>query len=200
VFSYIEKSRQHKLSPKAIEGVFVGYASDCHAWLVYNPTTRSITRIDSAVFNEQWKPVQHNQVQKSPSDVSIKTTRSSSKVQPITPSPVFPSKSVNVECTPDATESCVLRLSAMHPTFSLDIKRISQIPDSTERQDYVLNFFEKMENADVDPKDYYEQVTDANAQAQALRESPEVQACLSEVTLTDDVVVCQEIVVPRAYA
>ena len=98
---------------------------------------------------------------------------------------MFPSKCVNAECTLDATESCVSRLYAMHPTFSSDIKRISQIPYSTERQDYVLNLFEKMENGDVDPEDYYDQVTDDDAQAQTLRELPEVQAYLSEVTLTD---------------
>ena len=52
VFSHIDKSRQHKLSPKATKGVFDGYASDCPAWLIYNPTTRSITRTNSAAFNE----------------------------------------------------------------------------------------------------------------------------------------------------
>ena len=152
------------------------------------------------MFNEHWKPSQHNQVHKTPSDVSIMTTRSSSKLQPTTPSPVFPSKCVNAECALDVTESCVSRPSASHPTFSSYIQRISQILDSTERQDYVLNLFEKMENADVDPKDYYDQVTDVDAQAHALRESPEVQAYLSEVPLTDVVQVCQEIDVPRTYA
>jgi hypothetical protein len=42
----------------------------------------------------------------------------------------------------------------MHPSFSSDINRISRISDSTERQDYVLNLFDKMEDADVDPEDY----------------------------------------------
>ena len=43
-------------------------------------------------------------------------------------------------------------------------------------------------------------MTDADAQAASLRDSPEPQAYLSEVTLTDDVHVCQEVVVPRTYA
>jgi hypothetical protein len=33
VFSHVDKSRHHKLSPKATEGVFIGYATDCPAWL-----------------------------------------------------------------------------------------------------------------------------------------------------------------------
>ena len=57
-----------------------------------------------------------------------------------------------------------------------------------------------MEDADVDPEDYYDQVTDADAQAVSLRDLPKAHAYLSEVTLTDFVQVCQEIVVPRTYA
>jgi hypothetical protein len=121
------------------------------------------------MFNEHGKPVQQHQVQKNPSEVNIKTSRSSPKVQPTILSPVFPSRCVIANCTPDANESCMSRLTTMHPTFSLDIKRISQITDSTERQDYVLNVFEKIEDADVDPEDYYDQVIDANAQAVSLR-------------------------------
>ena len=128
------------------------------------------------------------------------TTRSSPKVQPTSSSPVSPSKCGIADCTPDANESCMSRLSTMHPTFSSTIKRISQITNSIERQDYVLNLFDKMEDADVDPEDYYDQVTDDDAQAASLRDSPEARAYLSEVTLIDVVHVCQEIVVPGTYA
>jgi hypothetical protein len=113
---------------------------------------------------------------------------------------VFHSDCVTTGCTPDAVESCVSSLSTMHHTFSSDIKRISQITDSIERRDYVLNLFEKMEDANVDPEDYYDQVTDVDAQAVSLAESPEAHAYLSEVTLTDGVHVFQEINVPRTYA
>ena len=57
-----------------------------------------------------------------------------------------------------------------------------------------------MEDANVDPEDYYDQMTDVDAQAVSLAESPEAHAYLSEVTLTDRVKVCQEINVPRTYA
>jgi hypothetical protein len=200
VFPHIDKNKQHKLSHKATEGIFVGYAFDCPAWLAYNPTTRSITRTSSAVFNEHWKPVKQIQMQKPPGEVNIRTTRSSSKVQPTSLSPVFHPDCVTTERTPDAADSCVSSLSTMHPTFSSDIKRISQITDSTERHYYVLNMFEKMEDANVDPEDYYDQVTDVDAHAISLTKSPEAQVYLSEVAPTNVVQVCQEINVPCTYA
>ena len=58
----------------------------------------------------------------------------------------------------------------MHPTFSSNIQCITKITYSTERQDYVLNMFEKMEDANVDPKDYYDRVMDVDAQAASLTE------------------------------
>jgi len=154
MFSHVDKSRQHKLSPKAIEGVFVGYASGCPAWLVYNPTTRSITRKNSAVFNERWKPARQYQKQKPPNEVSIKASRSSSKEQFTSLSPLFPTTNcISDGCTPDTIESCVSSLSFMHPTFSSNIQGIIKITYSTERQDYVLDLFEKMEDANFDHED-----------------------------------------------
>ncbi len=52
-FFHTDKSKQRKLGKKSSEGIFVGYAFDSPAWLVYNPSTRSITRTNSDVFNEQ---------------------------------------------------------------------------------------------------------------------------------------------------
>ena len=49
----LTKSKQRKLAHKSLEGIFVGYASDCPAWLIYNQNTWSITRAGSDVFNEQ---------------------------------------------------------------------------------------------------------------------------------------------------
>ena len=76
VFSHIDKSKQRKLSHKSSEGIFVGYASDCPAWLIYNPNTRSITRTNSDVFNEQWKPHGQGQLNKctnNETEIKVKT-------------------------------------------------------------------------------------------------------------------------------
>ena len=57
-----------------------------------------------------------------------------------------------------------------------------------------------MDDANVDPEEYCDRVTDADAQAASLTESPEAQAYLSEVTLIDSVRLCPENNVPRTYA
>jgi len=59
VSEHIEKSRQRKLSHKYLEGICDGHASGCLAWLVYNSSTRKITRDDNDIFNEDWKPLRH---------------------------------------------------------------------------------------------------------------------------------------------
>ena len=85
-------------------------------------------------------------------------------------------------------------------TFSSDIHRITQITYSTERQDYVLNLFDKLDDADIDHEDDYGMMTYADAHTDSLVESPEPQAYFSRVTVTDDVTLSQEIVEPRTYA
>ncbi len=105
--------------------------------------------------------------------MSIKATRSSLDAQITSLSPLFPSNCISAGCAPGVTESCVSSPSTIHLTFSSDIQRITQITDSAERRDYVLNLFEKMEDANVDPEDYYDRVIDADAQAALLTESPE---------------------------
>jgi hypothetical protein len=57
-----------------------------------------------------------------------------------------------------------------------------------------------MDEADIDPEDYYDVMADVDAQANSLIESPEPQAYLSEVTLVDDALCNQEIIKPRSYA
>ena len=54
-FSHSGKSKQRKLVHKSLEGIIVGYASNRRACLIYKPNTRSITRADCVVVNEQWK-------------------------------------------------------------------------------------------------------------------------------------------------
>ena len=54
-----------------------------------------------------------------------------------------------------------------------------------------------MDDADIDPDEYYDMITDADAHADSLVDSPEPQAYFSQVTITDDVTLRQEIVEPR---
>lgn len=51
-YVHVDKSRRHKLDDKAWRGVFVGYALDSKAWLVYNPKTRQVVRSRNVVFDE----------------------------------------------------------------------------------------------------------------------------------------------------
>ena len=57
-FVHIESSRRRKLEPKAWQGVFVGYATDSPAYLIYNPATKNIIRSQNVSFNETWLPKQ----------------------------------------------------------------------------------------------------------------------------------------------
>jgi hypothetical protein len=51
---HIDVSQRKKLGDKAWKGVFVGYAFDSPAWLVYNPVTRRVIRSRNAVIDEDW--------------------------------------------------------------------------------------------------------------------------------------------------
>ena len=51
-FVNIDTSLRRKLSDSAWEGIFVGYAPDSPAWLIYNPRTRNVIRSRSVTFNE----------------------------------------------------------------------------------------------------------------------------------------------------
>jgi hypothetical protein len=55
-YVHIESSQRPKFSPKAWQGIFVGYAFDSPAWIVYNPVTRRVLRTRIATFNEAWTP------------------------------------------------------------------------------------------------------------------------------------------------
>jgi hypothetical protein len=57
-----------------------------------------------------------------------------------------------------------------------------------------------MDDAYIDPKDYYDMMADADAHAHSLVESHEPQAYLSEVTLIDDASSSLKIIEPRTYA
>ena len=56
-FAHIPADRRQKMDPPSREGIFVGYASDSKAWMVYFPTTRSTISSRSVTFNEQWRPL-----------------------------------------------------------------------------------------------------------------------------------------------
>ena len=53
VFFHIDKSKRRKLGRKSSdEGIFVGYASNGHAWLAYNPITRGITIEQTVLYSK----------------------------------------------------------------------------------------------------------------------------------------------------
>ena len=58
-FVHIDSSQRVKFSAKAWQGIFVGYAFDSPAWLVYNPVTHKVIRSRSVTFDESWSPSSH---------------------------------------------------------------------------------------------------------------------------------------------
>jgi hypothetical protein len=50
-YVHVDKSQRRKLD-RAWKGVFVGYAPESSAWLVYNPTTRRVVSSRNVVFDE----------------------------------------------------------------------------------------------------------------------------------------------------
>ena len=53
---------------------------------------------------------------------------------------------------------------------------------------------------DVDPEDYYGMMTNTDAHGDSLVQSPKLQAYLSQVTVTDNITLSQEIIEPGTYA
>jgi hypothetical protein len=53
-YVHIDSSQRAKLSSKDWQGIFVGYAFDSPAWLVYNPVTNKVVGSRSVVFDETW--------------------------------------------------------------------------------------------------------------------------------------------------
>ena len=51
-YVHIDYSQRLKFSSKAWQGIFVGYAFDSPAWIVYNTITRKVFRTRSVIFNE----------------------------------------------------------------------------------------------------------------------------------------------------
>ena len=51
-YVHVDKSQRRKLDDRAWKGVFVGYAPESPAWLVYNPTTRRVVSSRNVVFDE----------------------------------------------------------------------------------------------------------------------------------------------------
>ena len=181
VFSHINKSKQRKLSYKSLEGIFVGYASDCLAWLIYNPNHRSIPIIHSVELNEQWKPTskQAHMNESHNSEVEMKF---------INKPYLVPLGSVSIVYTLEVDESSVANLENTPLTFQSDNHHIDQITDSDERHDFVLNRFEKMDDVvDIDTGGYYDVMTDVDVHTCSLVKSHEPQAYLSLVALADDV-------------
>jgi hypothetical protein len=51
-YFHVDKSEPRKLDDRAWKGVLVGYASESHAWLVYNPATRRVVSSRNVLFDE----------------------------------------------------------------------------------------------------------------------------------------------------
>jgi hypothetical protein len=51
-YVHVDKSQRRKLDDRAWKGVFVGYASESPAWLMYNPATRRVVSSRNVVFDE----------------------------------------------------------------------------------------------------------------------------------------------------
>jgi hypothetical protein len=135
VFFHIGKSKQRKLGHESSERIFIEYASNCPAWLVYNPNTISIIRTDSDVFNEKCKPTKPSQ---------LKKTHTRDEVEMEFPKPNFVySCSVSTRSAPYVDESSVGSHESTPLAFSSDIHQIHQITNSAKRRDYALNLFEK---------------------------------------------------------
>jgi hypothetical protein len=54
-YVHIDVSLRAKFGDKAWKGIFVGYAFDFLAWLVYNPVTRHVIRNRNVIFDETWR-------------------------------------------------------------------------------------------------------------------------------------------------
>ncbi len=46
---------KNKFADKSFKGIFIVYAFDSLAWLIYNLMTQRVTRNRSVVFDEEWK-------------------------------------------------------------------------------------------------------------------------------------------------
>ena len=156
VFYPIDTRKQPKLDHKSHEGILVGYASDCPTWLIYNPNIRSIARTNSVVLNEQLKPIRQG--------ILYENRSSEVEMNFINEPNLVHCGSVSNGCTPEVNESSVASLEKTPPTFSSHIHRINHTTNYVERQDYVLNLFDKMDDAEMVPEEYYDMIKDADAQ------------------------------------
>ena len=51
-YVHIDASLRKKFRDKAWKGIFVGYAFDSPAWMIYNPVTRHVIRSRNVVFDD----------------------------------------------------------------------------------------------------------------------------------------------------
>ena len=79
-YVHIEKSSRKKLEPKAWQGIFVGYAFDSPAYLIYNPRTRSVVRSQNVTFHEGWRDTALSSIRDSASMNLGETLPSESKI------------------------------------------------------------------------------------------------------------------------
>jgi hypothetical protein len=54
-YAHIDQSRKNRFEDKAFKDIFIGYAFDSPAWLIYNLATQQVTRTRRVTFDEEWK-------------------------------------------------------------------------------------------------------------------------------------------------
>jgi hypothetical protein len=55
-YAHIDQSRRNKFEDKASKRIFIGYAFDSPAWIIYNLATQRVTRTRSVTFDEEATP------------------------------------------------------------------------------------------------------------------------------------------------
>jgi hypothetical protein len=51
-YVHVDTSQRRRIDDRAWKGVFVGYATESPAWLVFNPATRRLVSTRNAVFDK----------------------------------------------------------------------------------------------------------------------------------------------------
>jgi hypothetical protein len=96
-YAHIDQSRRNKFEDKALKDIFIGYAFDSSAWLIYNPTTRRVTRTCSVTFDEKLKslattlpPTITNDYESDDDDIDVSGEHKSAAPQVGAQDPVIP--------------------------------------------------------------------------------------------------------------
>jgi len=84
--------------------------------------------------------------------------------------------------------------------LSSSICHIRGIQNTDERHDYVLNLFDKLDDAELDPEDLHDKFADAGDHAVSLNISLEPQTFFPHADVVESITLSHEIVEPKIYA